>query len=118
MHDLLHKRQRKDYRSHAIHHALEVMCRILRAIEQNENISHRKLCGKVSKDVNHVTLSSHLKEMQELFLIERSEERANENSPTRHLKPGFVAHYRITDFGREFLRLIWDRVLNSEESIF
>ena len=115
MHEIHSKNLGKGRRSHVLHHVLEVMCQILRAIEQNENISHRKLCKKVSKDVSHVTLSSHLKEMQELFLVERSEEQVSEKSQTRRLKPGFVVHYRITDFGRQFLRLICDRLLNAEE---
>lgn len=115
MHEIHSKKLGSGRHSHVLQHVLEVMCQILRAIEQNENISHRKLCNKVSRDVSHVTLSSHLKEMQELFLVERSEEQVSEKSPTRRLKPGFVVHYRITDFGRQFLRLVWERVSNAEE---
>lgn len=103
---LLSKQEKRIRRSQALRNVMEVACHVLSEIQQNDSISHRELCRKVSKTVNHVTLKNHLEDMRELSLIERTEEAATENSQTRHLKPGRTVHYRITDIGRDFVTLI------------
>ncbi len=82
---------------------------ILRAIQQNEGISHRKLLKEL-KLVKQATLARHLLELCELSLIEGTRESLANDAQKRGLKPKFVTHYRITSTGVQYLRLMSEMI--------
>ena len=96
-------------KTHTLVRAIELTQRILSIIEQNENASQRMLTKKLKRVATYNTLKFYLFDMQALVFIERSEV---SDAKTCHLKPGFVARYRITQSGREFLRLISGNLTN------
>lgn len=82
---------------------------ILRTIQQNEGISHRKM-SKELKLVKQATLARHLAELCKLSLIEVRRESLENDAQKRGLKSRFVAHYRITSTGIEYLRLMSEMI--------
>jgi hypothetical protein len=89
--------------THTLVRAIELTQRILRIIEQNENITQGKLAAKLKSFATYNTLRFYLSDMQELLFIERSEVL---DATTKHLTRGFLTRYKTTEAGQEFLRLI------------
>ena len=82
---------------------------ILRAIQQNEGISHRQLLRKLEL-VKHATLARHLGELCELSLIEGRKESLENDAQKRGLKSKFITHYCITSTGLQYLRLMSEMI--------
>lgn len=98
--------------THTLVRAIELTQRILRIIEQNENITQRKLATKLKRVAAYNTLKFYLSDMQELLFIERSEVL---DAATKHLTRGFMTRYKTTESGREFLRLISGSLSNFDQ---
>jgi len=81
---------------------ISLLNEILTVIQENENITYRRIKGKV-KNVSDSTLIRYLLEMQELSLVERTVEKLETGSKMGGLKPGFISHYKITEAGLQLV---------------